>query len=409
MRLSFAFVIPRYVRSMGGAEALCAALGRALVADGCQVTILTTCAADNRTWNNEMPAGPFFEDGLNGIRFPVDERDLDKWIPLQIRLSEGHPLTIDEQLDWLAHSVNSRGLIAYLNELGRGFDAIFFAPYLFGTTFWGSQVIPDRSIIIPCLHDEPAGYLPVFGAMLRGARGVIFNAHAEGELAQRLHGALPSGVVGMGFEPISEELETKLEPPNMAGLRPNDKYLLYLGRKETGKNVHLLIDLFCGWKSSSAVAGETKLVICGGGSFSDLHRPHVLERDDVVDIAHVSECDKMRLLKYARALVQPSTNESFSIVMMEGWRLGVPSVVHGLCPVTRDHVLRSGGGLYFSTADDFFAVIDRLITDEPLSRALGDSGRAYVDSEYSWGAVIRRFYDTVELLFGREATLREGR
>jgi glycosyltransferase involved in cell wall biosynthesis len=83
-------------------------------------------------------------------------------------------------------------------------------------------------------------------------------------------------------------------------------------------------------------------------------------------------------------------------------------VVHGLCPVTRDHVLRSGGGLYFSSADDFFAVIDRLITDEPLSRALGVSGRAYVDSEYSWGAVIKRFYDTVEALFGREAPVFEG-
>lgn len=398
MSRSIAFVIPRYVRSMGGAEALCAALGRALQADGCLVTILTTCAADNRTWANEMPPGPFCEEGLSGIRFMVDERNLERWIPLQIRLSDGAALTIDEQLDWLEHSVTSSGLLAHLTEWGHTFDAILFAPYLFGTTFWGSQVHPDRSVIIPCLHDEAAAYLPAIRAMLRSVRGVIFNAQAERMLAERLHGALRGGVVGMGFDPIPVAIEEHLEPL----LPPDEQYLLYLGRKETGKNAHVLIDHFCAWKDRSPDTLPVKLVICGGGSFSDLHRPRAAEREDIIDLAHVSEHDKSRLIKGAIALVQPSTNESFSIVLMEAWRLGVPVVVHGLCPVTKEHVEQSGGGLFFSNQRDFGGVIDRLIADAPLRNVMGQSGRRYVAQEYAWPTVIERFYRVLDLLFARE-------
>lgn len=400
MSRSIAFVIPRYVRSMGGAEALCAALGRALQADGCTVTILTTCAADNRTWANEMPPGAFDEEGLSGVRFPVDERNLERWIPLQLRLSDGGALTIDEQLDWLEHSVTSSGLISYLAEWGHTFDVMLFAPYLFGTTFWGSQVHPERSVIIPCLHDEAAAYLPAIRAMLRSVRGVMFNAQAEGMLAKRLHGVLRGGVVGMGFDPIPTAIEEQLEPLLAAG----ERYILYLGRKETGKNAHLLVDYFCGWKERSPEAAPVKLVICGGGSFSDLHRPHAAERDDVIDLAHVSEHDKLRLIKGAVALVQPSTNESFSIVLMEAWRLGVPVVVHGLCPVTKEHVEQSGGGLFFSDLPDFIGVMDRLIVDAPLREVMGEAGRRYVAQEYAWPAVIDRFYRVLEHIFAEKET-----
>lgn len=398
MTRSYAFVIPRYVRSMGGAEALCSALGRALVADGCKVSILTTCAADNRTWANELPAGPFHEEGLSGIRFAADKRDLDRWIPLQIRLSEGAELTIDEQLDWLLNSVTSEGLFAYLAEHGASFDAIFFAPYLFGTSFWGSFLHAERTVLIPCLHDEAAAYLWVIRVMLRSARGVIFNAPAERVLAERLCVNLAGGVVGMGFNPIPREVEESLEP----FLDGNEQYLLYLGRKETGKNAHLLVDYFCKWKELSPRSAGVKLVICGGGSFSDLHRPEAAQRDDVIDLAHVSEHDKVRLIKYARLLVQPSTNESFSIVLMEAWRLGVPVVVHGLCPVTKEHVERSGGGLFFSDLSDFIGVMDRLIADPSLRNAMGRAGRVYVGEEYSWPSVLERFYGVVDRLFKKQ-------
>jgi glycosyltransferase involved in cell wall biosynthesis len=380
---------------MGGAEALCAALGRALVADGSSVTILTTCAADNRSWQNALPEGHFDEDGLKGIRFLADTRDLERWIPLQLRLTDGSSLDIEEQCDWFSNTVHSTQLLSYLAQHSKNFDLIISAPYLLGTTFWGAMVDPSRSVIIPCLHDEPAAYLPSVGAMLRLVRGVIFHASAEAKLAERLHGPLKGGVVGMGFESISIEVEEGLKP----FFSMEESYVLCLGRKETGKNVHLLIDFFTAWKDSRPNSSGVKLVICGGGSFSDLHRPAALERDDIVDIGHVSEEEKLRLIKHSLCLIQPSVNESFSIVLMEAWRLGAPVVVNGFCPVTKDHVETSGGGLFFTDSDDFSSVMDTITTNDKLRRMLGEAGRRYVLEQYSWSAVLTRFNAAIEYIF----------
>ena len=60
------------------------------------------------------------------------------------------------------------------------------------------------------------------------------------------------------------------------------------------------------------------------------------------------------------ALVSPSANESFSLVLLEAWVAGVPAVVNGRCAVTREHCERSGGGLWFDGYAQFEAVVDRL-------------------------------------------------
>src|SRR5690349_17735425 len=104
----YAFVLPRFGESnIGGAENLSGLLARKLSERGDKVEIFTTCAVDNRTWKNELPPGPTTEFGLPVHRFLVDDRNLDRWVPLQIRLHSGQKLTLDEQLDWMADSVNS--------------------------------------------------------------------------------------------------------------------------------------------------------------------------------------------------------------------------------------------------------------------------------------------------------------
>jgi hypothetical protein len=90
------------------------------------------------------------------------------------------------------------------------------------------------------------------------------------------------------------------------------------------------------------------------------------------------------------ALCQPSLNESFSIVMMEAWLQGRPSLVHADCAVTRAHVERSSGGLLFRDASSFAQAVDILLADEQATNAMGERGRAYVHATYSWPVVLDR-------------------
>jgi glycosyltransferase involved in cell wall biosynthesis len=142
--------------------------------------------------------------------------------------------------------------------------------------------------------------------MFRQAAGALFNAAPEQDLGRRLYGEILGGEVGMGFEPVPSELIESLTPYFQDG----SPYIVYLGRKETGKNVHLLIDYFTRCKDEGVIPAEIKLVVAGGGSFSDLHRPEALKRGDVVDLQHVSELDKKRILRQAhpssRALSLPA-------------------------------------------------------------------------------------------------------
>jgi glycosyltransferase involved in cell wall biosynthesis len=384
----YCFVVPRYFEGIaGGAETLLGAIATRLAQRGDYVELLTTCAKDNRTWSNEYSPGESCIHGFRVLRFPVDERDLEKWVPVQCAIHDGRGVSYEDQLVWMQESVNSRALYRYIAEYGQSYDAIFFGPYLFGTTIWGSQIYPKKSILVPCLHDEVYAYLDVIAAMFRGVRGCLFNAEPEMHLARSLYGDVRGGVVGMGFEPPSQGDVDRLQP-YFDGASP---YIVYLGRKEMGKNVHVLIDYFCAMKDRGVLPQELRLVVLGGGSFSDLHRPEVLCREDVIDLPHVTEEEKSRLLKHALYLCQPSVNESFSIVLMEAWMVGTPVVVHGECPITKHHVVESGGGLYFSSPEDLAGVTRYMLEERGARERFAACGRRYVEFRYSWKSVLDRF------------------
>ena len=382
-----AFIIPRFGSGyMGGAESLCGELSARCVALGDKVDILTTCAQDNRTWENVYPQGAEQWRGVTVRRFPVSERNLEVWVPLQIMISQHRSLSVDEQLEWMSHSVVSNQLFLWIQMHGLQYDALIFAPYLFGTTYWGSLIHPERSILLPCLHDEAYAYLEIMVNLFSKVRGCIFNASGEQRLCHRLYGRVPGGVVGMGFSDLSFPLR-----PQRVHERP---YILYLGRKETGKNAHLLIDLFL-WYLKASNNQELDLLIVGGGDYQDLHRP---EHPRIRDISHVSEQEKNELCRDALVLAQPSTNESFSIVIMEAWRVGTPCLVHGASSVTREHVESSKGGLFFLDEIDFYAAIEALQTSPDLARQLGERGRDYVAKVYNWEAVMSRFDAVYEVI-----------
>lgn len=385
---SYAFVLPRYFAGLaGGAETLAAALALQLSNGGHKVEIFTTCARDNRTWENAFSPGRSVEGGLIVNRYPVNERDLEVWIPKQISISQGMRLSLEDQLEWMKEGVNSDELYQALLMRQHEFDNIFFAPYLFSLTFWGSLLIPEKAVLIPCLHDEIYAYLEVSAAMFRRVGKALFNSLPEMELAKRLYGKLEGGEVGMGFEPFTDSY---LESLSGARTIPGP-YILYMGRKETGKGVDLLIDYFITAKESYQLDQKVKLVIAGGGDFKDLHRGQASSRDDIIDVEHIPEREKHALMRNALLFCQPSVNESFSIVIMESWLLGVPCLVNGQCAVTSYHARESGGGLYFENEAEFAETVKLLLSRDELRDEMAAGGYRYVREKYNWPAVLKRF------------------
>ena len=376
-------VAPRYGRAiLGGAEMHARQLAERLAAAGHGVDVLTTCAESHYTWANTLPAGVERDGELTVRRFKVDPRDHGIHGELERAIVNGMPLSRDEERLWMRHGVSSSAMEDELATHGHRYDAVLAMPYLFGTTYFAWETRPERTLVIPCLHDESYARLGIVADMLAGARGVLFNAHPEAALGESLAGTLDRWtIVGLGFEADAPGDPEEFRRSHGLGASP---FILSVGRREGGKNIPLLIEYFCRYKQRRG--GDLLLVQAGSG---DVKLP---PRADVVDL---KPDWRQRDAMYAAATMfcQPSVNESLSIVMMQAWLADRPVLVHAGGAVTRDHCERSNGGLWFGSYAEFEEVVDRLLASPQLRDALGRSGGDYVRQTYSWEAVLDRFHE----------------
>ena len=96
------------------------------------------------------------------------------------------------------------------------------------------------------------------------------------------------------------------------------------------------------------------------------------------------------LLAGAQALVMPSPYESLSMVLLEAWNYGTPTLVNARCAVLKGQVLRADGGLYYQSALEFAGALDYLLEHRDVAVELGSQGRGYVEREYRWPAVMAK-------------------
>jgi glycosyltransferase involved in cell wall biosynthesis len=382
-RWRIAFIVPRYGEDiLGGAETLARRLAEEVVCnDLAEVQVFTTCARNHLTWRNELPEGAALVGGVPVHRFPLDHlrRNEKSYHTLHARLIGHERLSLEEQLEWVANSAHSPALYSHLKACGRTYDFLIFIPYLFGTTLCGAAIHPDRSVLWPCLHDEVYAYLEPTHNLFKTCQGIMFNTYPEQQLARRLYGRHPGAcVVGFGMESFSASAQQFRQRHNVHG-----PFVLYSGRLEGAKNLPLLIEHFLAYKRQRH--NDLKLVLMGSG-------PESIPRDpSIVQVGFLQGQEKLDAYAAATLLCQPSVNESFSIVIMESWLCKVPVIVHADCAVTRYHVMRSNGGLYFRDYDEFEAVLDLMLQSDELRKQMGQNGHDYVRNTYAWDRVLERF------------------
>ncbi len=379
-----AFVSPRFSEgpTIGGAETLLRQLAERLVALGWQVDYLTTCARNHFTWENEIPPGRTSIAGITVHYFPVDsDRNLDTFLTIQNRICRCAEVSREEELSWHRNNVNSQALYQYLKTEGHQYHRIIMGPYLFALVFFASQIHPEKTLLLPCLHDESFAYLKTIRDMFQAVRGWIFNSEPEQYLAQRLYGLdlTKAHVVGMGLTRFESHPDAFRQRHQLTS-----PYVIYSGRREPMKGTPILLDYLDIFRERTGV--DMKLVLTGSGPYTPPTRlaPHLL------DLGFVTEQEKHDAMAGAIAFCHPSVNESFSIVILESWLAGTPVLVHGAGEVMPDHCRKSNGGLWFKNYPEFEESLSLLSAKPSLRTALGEAGRHYVQSNYSWAAVESR-------------------
>jgi glycosyltransferase involved in cell wall biosynthesis len=382
---------------VGGAEIVLGRIGHGLAERGWEVEVLTTCARDHFTWKNEYPAGVSEEQGMVVRRFPtvVDTPGIER-AEVEQAILAGSPTTLGQQQRWINDGMRVPELFHHLLDLGSTYDAVLLGPYPFWPTFACSQVVPERSVLWTCLHDEPYAYLDLFSPMLSGVAGLLLQTEPEHELAHRVNAHLaPHAVTGCGVEvPGGYDPTGFRERFGISG-----PFLLYAGRREGAKGWEDLLR----WFASAVIRRDLpfSLVTCGGGPVD----PPEEIADRVVDVGFLSDRDRDDAFAAASAYVQPSRYEAFSRTVMEAWLAGTPVIANGGSAVVRHHCERSGAGLVYDDELEFEECLAFLAAEPAAARALAAAGREYVLANYQWEDVL----DGIEAALGEFTGVGAGR
>ena len=385
-----AFIAPRFAvgGTVGGAETLLKNLAEHAAAAGRHVTFLTTCAQSHFSWENTLPPGQRKVGNLDVHFFPVDaHRDVGAFLRAQAQIDRGGPVSARDEEIWIRNSVNSRALCDYLKAHGGEFDRILAGPYLFGVTYHAAQIWPEKTLLVPCLHDEVFAYLGIMRGLFGRVAGCLFNSEPERDLALRLYDfpAARSAVVGMGLDVFEADATAFAKRRGMSA-----SYVMYSGRREMLKGTPLLCAYLHAFRARTG--RDLKLVCTGSGPIEA--PPEFV--DHIMDLGFVSEQEKREAMAGAVAFIHPSVNESFGIVLLEAWLARTPGLVHAKSAVLRWQCQQSNGGLWFRHYPDFEEALLRLLDDPALRCTLGQNGRAYVERAYAWPAVEQRLFQALD-------------
>jgi glycosyltransferase involved in cell wall biosynthesis len=381
----------------GGAEQQALQIAARLVARGHAVEVLTTCCRTFfHDWSeNHLPEGVEIEAGIRIRRFPVDRRDQPAFDELNgellslpnTALHPGvSPVPLKRADIWTQHNINSSRLEEYLKSNREKYHAFIFIPYLYGIILKGLPLVAQRAWLQPCLHDEAYAYLPDIGQVFRAAKGILFISVGEQQLAARLYGPIvwAKGIIaGAGIEEwgkIDQRSAIK-ELPFEGG-----PFVLCLGRRDSGKGTDRLCSAFRIHRERTP-SSSLRLVLAGPGShhYGD-------DAAGIVDLGLVSDSVKTALLQNCLALLQPSTNESFSRVLFEAWAHGKPVVAHRDCLATAVAVKHSEGGWLAGEEHEWtlrIAEIENM--DVPDLCMVGENGLRYAREFADWDRVMHRY------------------
>ena len=375
-------VVQRYGDVSGGAEAHARQLvGR--LRPHLDVEVATTTARDYRTWENAFTAGTTWVDGVAVRRFAVEKPRARAFRAYERRAFATDHALADELAFVDAQGPVTPDLAEFLFRHGREFDHVLFFTYIYWTTLMGLPIVPERAVLVPTAHEEPAIRLTLYRRVFHLPRAIAYNTEEERAMVGRIFAnqRVPGDVVGVGVEPPAGASAERFRAT--CGL--DGPFLLYVGRIVESKGCRDLFDLWERWRGASQAPAT--LVLAG---HQEMRIP---ERPDVRYLGPIDEQAKWDALAACGAMVVPSQLESLSLVTLEAWSMGRPVVVPHRSPVLGSMVRRASGGIAYRSFAEFAEGCELLLERPGRAAPWGRSGKLFVARTYPWPAVVEKYLD----------------
>jgi glycosyltransferase involved in cell wall biosynthesis len=418
-----AFIVQRYgTEILGGSEYHCRLIAERVAARH-TVEVLTTCAADYVTWKNEYQEGADRVRGVTVRRFAnARTRDIQafnrysEWI-----FNTSH--TAGDEAEWLRQQGPwCPALIEYLERSHQQYDVLVFFTYLYAPTVMGMRVAPQKSILVPTAHDEPAIRLDVYKELFSLPAGIAYNTESERRFLTTCFSirAVEEETIGCGVDLPQSQAYPRERPANGApadepnpdeaspSFRPHlaqrgtifrrrhrlhGAFALYGGRIDPGKGCEELIEYFSTYVQEG---GDASLVLMG------MKLMPLPEEPFIRFAGRLSDQERLQALEAATVVVVPSPYESLSLLALESFAVGTPILANARSEVLVDHCRKSNAGLFYADRDEFTEALKLLIADHRLRAAMGRNGRNYVRQNYRWDVILGKY----EKMFARLRTAR---
>lgn len=403
--MKIAFIVQRYgAEILGGSEYHCRLIAERLAAKY-DVEVLTTCARDYITWENEYPEGSDRIRGVTVRRFKnAHSRDINAFNQYSDWIFN-HPHTRDDEMSWLEQQGPwCPALIEYLNKQHRQYDALIFFTYLYAPTVLGLEIDPARSILVPTAHDEPAIHLGIYREMFAKPSAVAFNTEVEKNFLKTTFEfrAAAEETIGCGVdllqdaaqadepEPEDDDEIHKRLPQHLRARgaqfrrrhRLQGQFLLYGGRIDAGKGCEELIEYFTSYKEQG---GEAALTLMG------VKLMQLPEVPWVRFAGLLSERERLQALEAATIVVVPSPFESLSLLALEAMAVGTPILCNARSAVLVEHCVNSNAGLFYANRDEFLECAQLLLADERMRDRMGRNGKEYIKRNYRWDVILSKY------------------
>jgi len=250
--LKIAVVTPWFGEFAGGAEVLAKGIAIELNKRGIETIVLTTCCKSPYSdwWNDFYEAGEHYVYEVKTLRYEVNKNTKQNYEKAINRfINDRDKMSDKEKSDFFVCGINSDALVEDIKSFLDDRWEIITLPYFQGLAHSVINAYPEKVNLVPCFHDESPFYWYPVKLILENCKNIFYNSKEEKAMTIKQYGhtigkkVIEGCVSGVGIEKIISD-----DKPSI--FLPNQKYFVYMGRKEIGKNVHLLINWFREFKNN---------------------------------------------------------------------------------------------------------------------------------------------------------------